>query len=340
MGANRPTTAAAGPDVRRASPASRALLLAAVVTERRRARRPSRDRRRRCRSSLLPSRLPDVPGIELAVDFRPAGRATCVGGDFYDVFEPGDAAGRSWSGDVCGKGPERPRSPASRATHCAPARGTSRARAGVLAVLNDALRHERAARELCTVVYARLDRRRSGVRLTFSTGGHPLPLLLRPDGTVQDRSAHPARARREADPPLVDTTVELQPADARCSTPTASPMPTPPRARSARQTSERSWIVRRSAAPTIPPSASTAARSSSAEPSRATTSRSSCYGSQISIHPPIPVDDTRCARPRRSSPPWTGERVCSPTAGPASTTFAAVDFGADRGNGGGVAGFC
>ena len=36
--------------------------------------------------SLLPSSLPDVPGIEIAVRYWPAGETAEVGGDFYDVF--------------------------------------------------------------------------------------------------------------------------------------------------------------------------------------------------------------------------------------------------------------
>ena len=190
-----------------------ALLLAAVVTERRRIEETVEQIAAELQDSLLPTPLPDVPGIELAARFRPAGPGYRVGGDFYDVFDPGD---RSWAvvmGDVCGKGPRA-------AAVTGLARHTLRAGAahhpspsGVLAVLNHALRHERAARELCTVAYARLDRVEAGFRLTFSTGGHPLPLLLRPDRTVHDVGAPGVVLGAEADPPLVDTTVELQTGD-------------------------------------------------------------------------------------------------------------------------------
>jgi serine phosphatase RsbU (regulator of sigma subunit) len=56
-------------------------------------------------SSLLPARLPDVPGLELSAAYIPAGESLEVSGDFYDVFPVADG----WAivvGDVCGKGQE------------------------------------------------------------------------------------------------------------------------------------------------------------------------------------------------------------------------------------------
>src|SRR5919201_6500931 len=58
----------------------------------------------RLQHSLLPPHLPEVPGVEIAARFRPAGEANEVGGDFYDIYRTGD---RRWAivmGDVCGKG--------------------------------------------------------------------------------------------------------------------------------------------------------------------------------------------------------------------------------------------
>ncbi len=53
---------------------------------------------------LIPPAAPDVPGLDLAATYRPAGSGEEVGGDFYDVFE---IAAGDWVvavGDVCGKG--------------------------------------------------------------------------------------------------------------------------------------------------------------------------------------------------------------------------------------------
>jgi PAS domain S-box-containing protein len=55
--------------------------------------------------SLVPPRLPAVPGFHLATLYRPAGEGSEVGGDFYDVFP----VNRSWMvvvGDVTGHGAE------------------------------------------------------------------------------------------------------------------------------------------------------------------------------------------------------------------------------------------
>ena len=189
------------------------LLLAAVITERRRAEETIEQIAGVLQDSLLPSRLPEIPGVELAARFRPVGASYRVGGDFYDVFESRDGGWVVVVGDVCGKGAEA-------AAVTGLARYTLRTGAaqvdspsGVLTILNDALRHERSPREYCTVAYARLDHVAGAFRLTFSTGGHPLPLLLRSDGTVEHVGTHGLLLGAEADPQLVDTTVDLQPRD-------------------------------------------------------------------------------------------------------------------------------
>ena len=189
------------------------LLLAAVITERRRAEETVEQIAGALQESLLPSRLPEVPGIDLAARFRPVGASHQVGGDFYDVFESRDHSWVVVVGDVCGKGP-RAAAVTGLARHTLRAAAVYEPRPSrVLAVLNDALRHERSPRELCAVVYARLDRDGRGFRLTFSTGGHPLPLLLRRDGTVEQIGTHGVVLGADADTHLVDSTVQLHPAD-------------------------------------------------------------------------------------------------------------------------------
>jgi integral membrane sensor domain MASE1 len=189
------------------------LLLAAAVTERRRVEETVEQIAADLQDSLLPSRLPDIPGVELAARFRPAGPSYRVGGDFYDVFETGEGSWAVVVGDVCGKGPKA-------AAVTGLARHTLRAGArherrpsGVLAVLNDALRGQSAPHELCTVAYVRLDRVGGGVGLTVSSGGHPLPLLLRPDGTTEEIGAPGVLLGAQADLPLVDVSIELHPGD-------------------------------------------------------------------------------------------------------------------------------
>lgn len=54
--------------------------------------------------SLLPDRLPDVPGVELAARFRAGSVDADVGGDWYDVFGLPDGRVVLVVGDVMGKG--------------------------------------------------------------------------------------------------------------------------------------------------------------------------------------------------------------------------------------------
>ena len=139
---------------------------------------------RTLQESLLPSELPEIPGIESAARFRPTGEGHDMGGDFYDLFPSG---GRGWTvvmGDVCGKGPDA-------AAVTALARYTLRAAAmrerlpsRGLHVLNEALLRQRTDRRFCTVAYAYLESVDSGVQARLRQRGHPLPLLVRPNGEV------------------------------------------------------------------------------------------------------------------------------------------------------------
>ena len=117
-------------------------------------------------------------------------------------------------GDVCGKGPDA-------AAVTALARYTLRAAAmrerlpsRSLSVLNEALLRQRDDRRFCTVAYAYLEIRPDGVRLAIASGGHPLPLLLRPDGSVEPVGASGTLLGVVRDPRLHDHTMHLSPGDA------------------------------------------------------------------------------------------------------------------------------
>jgi PAS domain S-box-containing protein len=136
--------------------------------------------------SLLPVRLPDIPGLRVTTSYQPAGENNEVGGDFYDLWEiPGIGFGVA-IGDVCGKG-------AAAAAVTSLTRHTVRTASmheptpsRVLRVLNDAIRRRVHDRRFSTVAYAygraTLD---GGWNLTLSLGGHPHPILLRADGTIE-----------------------------------------------------------------------------------------------------------------------------------------------------------
>ena len=188
------------------------MLLAATATQRRLADDALGHIAHTLQTSLLPSALPAIPGVESAARFRPAQSGQEVGGDFYDLFENDRGSWEIVVGDVCGKGPEA-------AALTALARYTLRAVAvqerspsEILTQLNEALLKQGS--EFCTAAYARLDRDETGARVTVSAAGHPLPLLLRADGTVETLGRPGLLLGLEHDPNLVDHTRELQPGDA------------------------------------------------------------------------------------------------------------------------------
>jgi serine phosphatase RsbU (regulator of sigma subunit)/anti-sigma regulatory factor (Ser/Thr protein kinase) len=140
---------------------------------------------RTLQGSLLPTRPPAIPGLEVAVRYRPISRRNEVGGDFYDVFRI--APGR-WGvviGDVSGKGV-----PAASLT--ALARYTVRAAAkreaspaDVLRFLNETMLEASAGAErFATVAYLDVRLSGDGASARLAVGGHPLPVLRRASGEV------------------------------------------------------------------------------------------------------------------------------------------------------------
>ena len=135
--------------------------------------------------ALLPDRLPDAPGLELAASYQAAGDGWDVGGDFYDAFALDDGRWVIVIGDACGKGPEA-------AALTALVRYTLRAEAtrgrrpaALLERLNRAILQQRSDYRFCTVACAMIELDGPEALLTVSAGGHPLPLVLRAAGTVE-----------------------------------------------------------------------------------------------------------------------------------------------------------
>ena len=139
-------------------------------------------------ADLLPPELPQPDGIELVGSYQAAREAMRIGGDFYDVFGPTDTSSDTVIalGDVCGKGPEA-------AVLTGKVRQTLRALRLVgaapdemLHVLNKALLESGRQHRFVTMVVGSVSRADHGrVRLNLATGGHPPPLVLRVDGTVE-----------------------------------------------------------------------------------------------------------------------------------------------------------
>ena len=166
-------------------------------------------------SSLLPPVLPDLPGMEIAAAYHPAGSGLEVGGDFYDVFNTAEDQWYAVIGDVCGKGAEA-------AAVTALARYTIRAAAvrrrspsAILRWLSDAMVQQSVDGDgrFCTIACAHLDLSRSPARVTVACGGHPLPLVVRAGGAVEEFGTPGTLLGLVAHPDLQDRSAELRSGD-------------------------------------------------------------------------------------------------------------------------------
>ncbi|WP_180217839.1 SpoIIE family protein phosphatase [Streptomyces albus] len=165
--------------------------------------------------SLLPPGLPEIEGgIEREVIYRAAGEGNEVGGDFYDLFEITDGTYGFAIGDVCGTGPE-----AAAVTGLARHALRLLAREGlsgpaVLERLNTAILDEGARSRFLTLLYGEMrPQEDGGAELKVVCAGHPLPLRLRQDGTVEPAADPQPLLGVMEDLELYEQTVTLDPGD-------------------------------------------------------------------------------------------------------------------------------
>ena len=162
--------------------------------------------------SLLPPRLPTIPGVDLAARYQPASQYMDVGGDFYDAFDLHDGRWGLLLGDVAGKGP-------AAAAATAIVRYTARAAArfgpslGVPAAVNEALLETDDDENFCTLTYAEFEPSGDGVTVSLLNCGHPLPLLARAGGEVRELQSSGSLLGQFADPEVGVATVALQRGD-------------------------------------------------------------------------------------------------------------------------------
>jgi sigma-B regulation protein RsbU (phosphoserine phosphatase) len=137
------------------------------------------DLAREIQRSLLPSRVPDVPGLCLHASFLPM---SAVGGDFYDVLARPDGRLVVIVADVSGHGV--PAALVASMVKIAFAAESERyERPGdILSGINRTLtgKFERAYVTACCAVIDRADR-----SLTYAAAGHPPALLRRGDGRIE-----------------------------------------------------------------------------------------------------------------------------------------------------------
>jgi PAS domain S-box-containing protein len=137
-------------------------------------------------SSLLPRRMPEIPGVKLAATYLAAAEKPEAGGDFYDVYQTPDGWGLA-VGDVCGKGEEA-------AAVTAAARHAIRVLARrcadpaqVLSGTNEIVLADELALDggFVTASLAHLSWREGRLRAVVASAGHPAAVLLRADGGVR-----------------------------------------------------------------------------------------------------------------------------------------------------------
>ncbi|WP_329249607.1 SpoIIE family protein phosphatase [Streptomyces sp. NBC_01478] len=183
---------------------------------------------------LLPGAVAEIPGVHSALVYEPCDKGG-PSGDFYDLFPAGDGRWCFALGDVQGKGPEA-------AVVIGLARPWLRllAREGyrvadVLDRLNqlllddateaaDAAAHALVAAggrpgpvgdgpRFLSLLYGELVPFDGGVRCTLASAGHPLPLLLGPDGSVGTVARPQTLLGVIEDATYTSETFELRPGD-------------------------------------------------------------------------------------------------------------------------------
>jgi PAS domain S-box-containing protein len=158
-------------------------------------------------ASLLPDRLPEVPGWALHAAYQAGERGADVGGDFYDIV-PVEGGHLVVLGDVTGKGVEAA-ALTSLVRHSARTAARFDARpASVLAHVNTILR-EQSRLSLVTVVCALVETNGDRARLTVASAGHPLPLLLRAGRSPEPLGDHGVLLGVEGEGDWTETAVAL-----------------------------------------------------------------------------------------------------------------------------------
>ncbi len=166
---------------------------------------------------LYPTRLPVVPGVDVAAVLSPAEAETNIGGDFVDVRASGPGRWTLMIGDVVGKG-------AGAATLTAVARHTTLALSAlgwapsrVLHDVSRAITLEDLGQDdprFCTMALATVEPAEQGAFVVLSLGGHPRPLLLTAGGEVTEVGVPGHLLGVVPDPDLYDAPLTLRPGEA------------------------------------------------------------------------------------------------------------------------------
>jgi sigma-B regulation protein RsbU (phosphoserine phosphatase) len=158
-------------------------ILAREVAEARAARRRDHKHQREFEEArliqrgLLPTRVPQIAGIDLAVSWQPADG---VGGDCFDTLAFTTGLGVSIA-DIAGKGLPAALLMSNLQAAVRAFAQESAAPSSICGSVNRLLCRNMASGRFATFFYGRID---AGRRIVFSNAGHNPPLLVRKDGSV------------------------------------------------------------------------------------------------------------------------------------------------------------
>jgi GAF domain-containing protein/anti-sigma regulatory factor (Ser/Thr protein kinase) len=182
------------------------VLRAAVAVSNARSYQRERQTALTLQRSLLPQRLPVIPGVSFAWRYLPAGASASIGGDWYDVLRLDDDRVALVIGDVMGRG-------ITAAAVMGQLRATARAYASAQLTPADVLSHMDGAvtrleqAQITTAAVAILDV--PAHTLTIASAGHLPPLLLHPTEGAGYISVEPGPPLGAATPDYPQTTVSL-----------------------------------------------------------------------------------------------------------------------------------
>lgn len=144
-----------------------------------------RELTRTLQQSLLPPRLPDLPGVLIGTAYQPASAGLEIGGDFYDLFPISDGGWAAIIGDVTGKGP-------TAATVTGLVRHTLRALvtqiqepSRLLAAANNLLVEQLSGEHFCAITFVHFSWQGEVLYARIASAGHLPTLVLRRNGELE-----------------------------------------------------------------------------------------------------------------------------------------------------------
>jgi serine phosphatase RsbU (regulator of sigma subunit)/integral membrane sensor domain MASE1/anti-sigma regulatory factor (Ser/Thr protein kinase) len=139
--------------------------------------------------SLLPERLPELPGLEVAARYLPAAAGADVGGDWYDCVPLRDGSMALVMGDVVGRGVDAAALVGKLRNALLAYALEGHPAAEVVARLNRFM-FDADERPMATLLYTVY--RPGADTLEIVSAGHPPPLVRGPNGTVSELSIAPS----------------------------------------------------------------------------------------------------------------------------------------------------